>query len=393
MKLEDDVPESIMVMILARLPIRSISRFKSVCSQWKQLFESSYFRNLYGSLNQKNLSSPWSIMNLDSRSREYLLEHFSERWGLTETLGTSLLRLLDHMKEGTRAVDMSDGLVLLAEKDKEDSFLVANPVLQEWIKIPSPPPVEARCLCEAALVTHMSNDGDLLGYKVVWFEKRFSINSFNFQVHSSETGNWTYREVLHDRGNLHYHLNSKPINLNGCVHWLFSLSGVIISYDDFYARTSQEAQQLGRVVDLPDWSNYSKYTCTVSCGSLMLIQKTGREMRVWRLEKQETNWELVWNVTTYGQDLFGNGSITCRMPMMMHPFDSEVVFLLGRGSDGGHSYLVSGNMRTEKFQLHKELNHVPLSDVHFCQFVLPQRLGSIPCPPGCSLVTASATQV
>ncbi|CAA7042968.1 unnamed protein product [Microthlaspi erraticum] len=106
-------------------------------------------------------------MNLDSRSREYLLEHFSERWGLTETLGTSLLRLLDHMKEGTRAVDISDGLVLLAEKDKEDSFLVANPVLQEWIKIPSPPPVEARCLCEAALVTHMSNDGDLLGYKVV----------------------------------------------------------------------------------------------------------------------------------------------------------------------------------------------------------------------------------
>ncbi|CAA7024540.1 unnamed protein product [Microthlaspi erraticum] len=387
MELKDDVPESVMVMILARLPIRSISRFKSVCSKWKQLFESSYFRNLYRSLNKRNFSSPWSY--LSSRSKGRVIEYFGERWGLTKSLGTSLSRLLDHMKEGTRVVDITEGLVLLAEegKDKRDSFLIGNPVLQQWIKIPSPPLVEAR-LSGAALVTHTSSDDDLLSYKVVRFERESCMKqSHHFQVFSSETGNWTYQSLI--------------------CH-------------DFYPKTSQEAHKLTRAIELPTYNNNDRTTseksCAVSCGSLVFLSDNAKQLRVWRLKNHRTDpsWEILWNVTTYDRDLFG--SIRCTMPMMMHPFDIEVTYLVGYRYDQAgkcHNYLISGNLRTDKFQLHEEFKRYDEYDflqfslnkkegrtdgkssrkTGLCQFVLPQRLGSIPCPPGCSLVTASAITV
>ncbi|CAA7024539.1 unnamed protein product [Microthlaspi erraticum] len=404
MKLEDDVPESVMVMILARLPIRSISRFKSVCSQWKLLFESSYFRNLYRSLNKRNLSSPWSYLSIQSKG--HVIECFGERWGLAESTGTSLSRLLDHMKEGTRVVDITEGLVLLAEQDRyeRDSFLVCNPVLQQWIRIPSPPSVLPGRLWAAALVTHMSDGGDLLGYKVVRFEQENLKRSF--QVYSSETGNWSYHEhpVFHGLGNIFCYFESRPINLNGCLHWLCNERRVIVA-DDFYAKTTQEAQQLCRVIDLP-YRSCNNPTCTVSCGSLKLIDSDGRQLRVWRLENHKTDpssnnhwemlcnrkkhWELLWNVTIHDvQDLFG--SVPLSTPVMMHPFDSEVMYLVSSYTfdfaGKNNYYIISGNMRTKRFQRHEAIDRYHGSP--FYQFVLPERIGTIPCPPGCSLVTAS----
>ncbi|KAF2607529.1 hypothetical protein F2Q68_00043439 [Brassica cretica] len=63
-RIRRSIPESVTVQIMARLPLRSIARFKSVCKQWRSLIESSYFRSLFVSLhrNASSSSSSWSLM-------------------------------------------------------------------------------------------------------------------------------------------------------------------------------------------------------------------------------------------------------------------------------------------------------------------------------------------
>ncbi|KAL1192588.1 F-box protein [Cardamine amara subsp. amara] len=55
------IPEPILVEILARLPLRSIARFKSLCKRLKAIIESTKFRRLFISMHQ-NSSSSWSLM-------------------------------------------------------------------------------------------------------------------------------------------------------------------------------------------------------------------------------------------------------------------------------------------------------------------------------------------
>ncbi|KAF3525979.1 hypothetical protein F2Q69_00046630 [Brassica cretica] len=63
-RIRRSIPESVVVEIIARLPLRSIARFKSVCKQWRSLIEPSYFRSLFVSLhrNSSSFSSLWSLM-------------------------------------------------------------------------------------------------------------------------------------------------------------------------------------------------------------------------------------------------------------------------------------------------------------------------------------------
>ncbi|CAA7051956.1 unnamed protein product [Microthlaspi erraticum] len=399
MKFGEDVhvPESVMVMILVRLPTRAVSRFKSVCFQWKSLLGSRYFRDLYRSVNQRNLFSPWSMMREEPRAKVGMVEYFGERWGLKESPGTCLLRFLDdHTKQRGKAVAITDGLVLIEECDilRPSKFLVGSPVLQQWINIPSPPTLQdRRTPCKTALVTNVNNNGDLLGYKVVKYELGFSASGgFHFQCYSSETGNWTYHQVFRDHI-IFKNYNGRdlePINLNGWLLWHCPGVKLILAYD-FYPTTDQEPQQLFRLIDLPDDESFGyKETCSVavSCGSLVYIRYHTGQFRVWRLKNHKTDpskehWELLWNVINDGQELLVIGGISSCFVVTMHPFDSEVVYLEGHGNT--HKYLISGNLRTEKFQVLKA--YKKNGGQTFWKFVLPQRHDSIPCPPGCSLVS------
>ncbi|KAL1200835.1 putative F-box protein [Cardamine amara subsp. amara] len=120
----DLLPESMKVIILARLQMRDIARIKRVCREWKSLLESSYFRDVYRTLNQRNLSSPWSILYRDKFSTT-ALEFFCERWGFTQSIGSCVSRFLDEVKAASKssrvgALTITDGLILLDMSTKSD---------------------------------------------------------------------------------------------------------------------------------------------------------------------------------------------------------------------------------------------------------------------------------
>ncbi|KAG2243701.1 hypothetical protein Bca52824_094461 [Brassica carinata] len=119
------LPEAILSEILARLPLRSISRFKSVSKTLKATLESVYFRRLFVSLH-KDSSSYWS---LGSREGDELIGfHGCKTWDLPKSPGSFISLPL-----GFEFKASSNGLVLM---ERYDCSYVGNPVLQQWIKIP-----------------------------------------------------------------------------------------------------------------------------------------------------------------------------------------------------------------------------------------------------------------
>ncbi|EFH53385.1 hypothetical protein ARALYDRAFT_905148 [Arabidopsis lyrata subsp. lyrata] len=267
---------------------------------------------------------------------------------------------------------ITDGLILVdvSTKGRPTMFSVANPMLRQWIDIPQPPISYDIVIQGTALVTQMNNS-DL----TLRFFRLIPANGLS---------------AMSPR--IVQRFSSNPINLNGCLYWLCRETNVIFAYDYY------DHSEISCVIKLPTLFRSEGYedTLTISCGSLMYMTtdyKRNQELKIWRLENyisgsSKGSWELLWNLNP-GLDL---SFITD--PVVMHPFDNEIVYLVTRQTNYSqtHVYLVSCNLGTKKFQVHKEWNqkYRNLGDYEprlFHQFVLPQRLSSIPCPPGCTLVT------
>ncbi|KAL0834454.1 hypothetical protein Bca101_086343 [Brassica carinata] len=124
------LPESILTEILARLPLRSNSRLKTVSKTVKATLESVYFRRIFVSLH-KNSSSSWS---LGSREGDELIGfHGCKTWDVPKSLGSFISLPL-----GFEFKASSNGLVLIERYGCGYSY-VGNPVLQQWVKIPQLP--------------------------------------------------------------------------------------------------------------------------------------------------------------------------------------------------------------------------------------------------------------
>ncbi|XP_010430853.1 PREDICTED: putative F-box protein At3g23970 [Camelina sativa] len=235
-----------------------------------------------------------------------------------------------------RILAITDGLIL-TELGPE-TFRVADPVLREWIKIPHPPPYSSRQdeFQGTAIVANMNN----VGYKVVRYGvpavgvRVMERDRLCFQIYSSDSKSWTYRHVPTQRP-ISSILPSNPINFNGYLHWLCRASQVIFAYD-FYGPS-----ELCVVIDLPQRSakgtlkplwHGDEATLTISCGPLMYMntdtRKPTQQLKIWRLKKytsgssSKESWEFLWNLRP-GLEL----CLGC-VPVAMHPFDKEIVYLV-----------------------------------------------------------------
>ncbi|CAA7059090.1 unnamed protein product [Microthlaspi erraticum] len=324
--------------IQARLPLKSIARFKSVCKTWKSTLESAYFRRLFLSLHQ-NSSSSWSLMS--SGAVELIGFHGCETWGLPKSPASFIppsfkryyLGDFDH-------VSSSCGFVLIADStDDGGDCYVGNPVSQEWVKIPA---LEGDSTV-FDLVTRLDEGGVVVGFKVMRLASVKATNNYlsatlSFSVYSSETGIWTSK-IIHCP---HQITNLFSITLNGTIYFTcLSVPGVMASHD-FYSESDQF-----RVVQLPDHSdpvNAFKRALVTSSGSVLYVrvlpQKEETFFKIWRLNNgsgdDDQSWQILWEI---GLPVIGDCA-----PLAMHPFDVATVYLW---SQQDH-HLVSCNLRTRK---------------------------------------------
>ncbi|WZZ46748.1 hypothetical protein YC2023_043011 [Brassica napus] len=225
------LPEAILAEILARLPLRSISRFKSVSKTWKSTLESVYFRRLFVSLH-RNSSPAWSLISCEGK--ELIGFHGCKTWDLPKSLASYIPLSLQYYTAS------SNGLVLLERHCSDDySCYVGNPVLQQWVKIP-PTDVNSRVV---GLVTRVDKDGVVLDFKVtgVWTSKIVHCSILVFFLRTETLNGTVYFKCRDDRlksevlvsHDLYYQCRvvpfPVPLNHNDC-HDVLTTSGGFIMY-------------------------------------------------------------------------------------------------------------------------------------------------------------------
>ncbi|CAH2066530.1 unnamed protein product [Thlaspi arvense] len=334
-----DLPEELVINIIARLPMKSLARFKSVYREWKPFTESKYFRHLYHSNTSSTSCSNWSILRRDVGSRRSGLEEVKldlpreSRHGNTSFASCFTLNTKNIKIKEIRVAACTDGLVLLRLEldDMTIRYDIGNPVLQQWIQLPPPPIPRGSShynYNDSGLVTRMHNH-TLLGYKVVLIHREFrSFPTYRFFIFSSDTVEWSLQ--VHSCPGPSTNVTSRtsnPVSLNGKLHWL-DLSGHITVHDFFSNDDQVRAISLpAKMQGSPRPSGMMVYT--TSQGSFVLIDVEFMEdvtksynVRIWRLKCDSWSWEKAWDI-----NLACVGLGRSCVPMAINVFDIDIIYL------------------------------------------------------------------
>ncbi|CAH8272767.1 unnamed protein product [Arabidopsis lyrata] len=352
-EIDVNLPEELVINIIARLPLQSIVRFKLVCKEWKSLMESAFFRDLYQS------NSNWSILHGSYRCINSCLEELelnlhgseschgnSQYWSFPSGLIHKYTQNNNKVKE-IWVVACADGLVLicLLEEDITKRYYIGNPVLTQWVQLSSPPylPQYRYHFIDLGLVTRMHN-GALLGYKVirVYSEARHLAVSrtWTFQIYSSDTGKWSVQHVSCP-GQGVSPLTSNPVSLNGKLHWFHESRRIMVhdffSHDDQVREICIPARMLGSRWHRDDRgscirhgcaSPCNKIICTTSQGYFVLIEAglidevRSYNVRLWRLKSDSWSWEKAREINMACVGL----GFKC-VPMAINYFDIDIIYL------------------------------------------------------------------
>lgn len=383
LKEEEDmigVHEEIVANILTRLPLGSIIRFKLVCKAWRSLIESDFFRHLLHKGNANSTSPYWSILHTDiclydSRMDDELELNFpheshGNNWSFKSMRHHHHMDVDDRSK--IRVVSCADGLVLLRHESSNESirYYIGNPVLSQWTLLPPPPVLPGDRYYDSGLVTRMHN-GVILGYKVVRLHKNIqrtdnpNPRTLSFEMYSSDTGEWSYKQVSCPGHNPELVIQYNPITLNGKLYWhAEGMDDGIVVYD-FFSDDDDQATSI-RLPDRmqrfhPDHSDASrcfdfcmcpcyKMICSTSQGFFVFIEAgrmTGKEegynVKVWRLMIKSTDdhsweWETAWEINMASIGI-GFESV----PMAINNFDVDIIYLWSLQ----HRRYVAYNVRTQ----------------------------------------------
>ncbi|EOA28526.1 hypothetical protein CARUB_v10024742mg [Capsella rubella] len=351
-----DLPEDLVINITARLPLKSVVRFKLVCREWKLLTESAFFRGLYSSNLSSTSSSYWSIFHGDHKSRHSSLEELKvldePSWHGDSSFASFVTRNIKNKIKEIRVVACTDGLVLLRLEDEEDMkirYYIGNPVLPQWIQLPPPTPDVPHPykygFSDTGLVTRMHN-GALLDYKVVRLYSEavkfcFFSPTWSFDIFSSTTGEWSVKKVSCPGKGVSMRSISNPISLDGKLHWPDQSRRIIVydffSHDDHVRALCLPARMQGTQWDPFETTCYKvfcpspcgKLICTTSQGYFVLVdvglieeEVKSYNVRVWRLKCDSWSWEKVWEINMACVGLAPN----C-VPMAVNYFDIDIIYL------------------------------------------------------------------
>ncbi|CAH8390072.1 unnamed protein product [Eruca vesicaria subsp. sativa] len=350
METQTHLTEAMLTEILARLPLISIARFKTVCKTWKTTLESPYFRRLFVSAHQ-NSSSSWSLV---CGSKELIGFHGCKTWNLPKSLIPPSLK--GFSIGDASYTDSSSGMVVIDSSDNSYCY-VGNPVLQQWVRIP-PAPIASRVF---GLVTRVDEDRVVSSFKVIRLATVASTGNDLLScilyvfIYSSEIGIWSFKKIY------------SPHQI---VDARVSVDGVLVAHD-FYSE-SNEFRDIA--------------------------------LKIWRLNNDDETWKLLW--------VFELPSTRAYVPMAMHPFDIGTIYLCSHHdhqlvscnlrtlnctilkdgyNDDGHQDCFIDQSVCDDF-VHRIPDPVSFSyrwggvSVRCFPLVLPRWMGSVPCPPQAEMI-------
>lgn len=281
------LPDDVVLLILARLPVKSLFRFKTVCKLWRRLPSEKHFIDLY---SQTSAKDPTLLIEIPDPIR--LLSNLVSVDRFREVTSLSLDFLNDRVK--VRA--SCHGLLCCASVRNRGVYYICNPMTREFRPLPRTRERPfTRCQPEY--------EATLVGLAFDPFSWRFHVvlaglhrhfghrarDQFFCQVFDSENNTWSrsisclYEEFTH--------MNRSQVVFSGdSLHWLTHCCTYVLV---FYLK--------GRVwgkIWMPEEVLLTRSGSRIYLleleGSVSVVQLSGVWMSVWVLKDHGTEqWSLV----------------------------------------------------------------------------------------------------
>ncbi|PRQ26227.1 putative F-box domain-containing protein [Rosa chinensis] len=228
-----DLPNSLLIEILCRLPCKFVLRCKCVCKSWSTLISHPYFesrRALYLRNNCDNEQIPMFVVHSYP-----LADNTAELLTIDSNQTHAELRALDFLPSKLVVVATYNDLILLCEKTlgfQRKYYYICNPYTKQWVAVP-PPPI---LFPQQEVGVGFIRDSDYRCRIVRLLEFDAEPDDFRLKVEmfSSETGKWIESVVLcPKRFRPHPLQQSAPaLAYNGTLYWL-GRGGILIGLEPF----------------------------------------------------------------------------------------------------------------------------------------------------------------
>ncbi|XP_026378828.1 F-box protein At3g26010-like [Papaver somniferum] len=298
-------------------------------------------------------------------------------------------------EDNLRVLGSSNGLVLCYSVQSDDMmrYHVCNPLTQQWVSLPSPPPPRARGLDVIGIFCEYSSSFTSCCYKVVripLFDESYT-KEFNVDIFSSEMGVWERFQVSCDKlVQQAWSILDKVVILDGVLFWIEGRNRMLVYNFDQKNKIDEHRCSL---ISLPDeeFDDYYKYRYSESilgesggwvCYAKIKISTRDLTVSVWVLDG--VNWKILHNKISTDDSIFKEmlsrigvskemlsrtGEFARIQVLGFSPMDRNVVLL-------GCKHCVWGfNIQTRSFEeLYGDKRHVD----HTGRMFLPSVLTPMP---------------
>ncbi|CAM8988440.1 unnamed protein product [Rhodiola kirilowii] len=267
-----EFPDDLFEAVLARLPVASFFRFRSVCLKWNSLLTSNSFSQQCDELEP---SQPWLYTVINGNARPTLYDPCSKKWH----------HLAPPQPANWFPAASAGGLVCFLDVSRR-GFKVMNPLTHSSKKLPAR---SARASLSSRIIIGMTSNGKSSneGYKILWL----SSSDGKFEVYDSERGSWSCRVSmdLSIRRPLCLKFKSRTISIGDTIYFLRSRPHGLVSYD-MASGAWQES-----IIPAPPYLATMECSLAECRGRIMLVGvlKTVTCVCVWELQKMTLLWKEV----------------------------------------------------------------------------------------------------
>lgn len=244
-----------------------------------------------------------------------------------------VINCVKQVQVSVKLLDSSNGLLLVCSVDNNSQvvdYYVCNPLTMKWVGLPK---VLSQLKWSKAVI--MVDDGNFYVVRIAQLTCRSKV--FNFEVFSSEWGQWKYVKVCCNRSIRFFVMKRHTVCCNGVIHCLVD-NDTILAFDP-----RSDANKC-RLIDLPsDRVSRIVGVIGVCCGLMRYVEVAdtypeptqAHSLGVWLLKDYDAGeWILEYRIELsefcssdpYVTPMFSRTGANTRA-VAFHPFDYDAVFL------------------------------------------------------------------
>ncbi|KAL1328592.1 hypothetical protein HN51_038420 [Arachis hypogaea] len=284
-----DFPEDLIEAVIARLPIATFFRFRSVCWRWNSLLNSPSFSQHCAQVQHAN---PWFYIITQERANSGAMYDPSIKKWYHPTVSALPSKLI------LFPVASAGGLVCFLEIGQRN-FFVCNPLTQSFKELP------ARSVkVWSPVAVGMTANGNLTGagYKILWVTC-----DGEYEVYDSMRKSWSRPGNMPVGIKLPLALNfkSQSISIDSTIYFMHSDPEGIVSYDI--------ATGVWKQYIIPAPLHLTDHTLAECDGRIMLVglltKNAATCVCIWELQKMTLLWKEVdrmpneWCLDLYGKHI------------------------------------------------------------------------------------------